>query len=332
MSQIVVAALMWGFVLCGAVSAGQDSDRSMWDSSVAIAVSLSLNIDAIYVAGDRLLGGANWLELVSDVLLMVGMFFLLRGLLRATRGGRNPQVERGLSVILVLVCLVLAVFFLNISAPVTSTTFMLSYGAQPAAAAYSITQFLSVGVATAVMAGVCFRHAKQMGPAVSRGALRMVGAGNLCAVSLSVLIIGMDVTHATGDLPGMRALSAGYEPLYVSAIALLCIGYSIPPLVRRAETFHYRHDTSTLLDKITPVWRDTVDMDAAIPVNQYVQPHHGGANLGNEALLHRMIVEIRDATVKNRRALPPAADHLLRTAERHLLSPDRPAARTEEDA
>ncbi len=326
MSQVVVAALMWGFVLSGAVSAGHDSDRSMWDSSVAIAVSLSLNIDAIYVAGDRLLGGANWLELASDVLLMVGISFLLRGLLRATRGGRNPQLERGLSAILVIVCLVLAVLFLNISAPATSTVFMLSYGGQPAAAAYSITQFLSVGVATAVMAWVCFRHAKEMGTAVSRGALRMVGAGNLCALALSVLIISMDVTHATGDLPGMRALSAGYEPLYVSAIALLCIGYSVPPVVRRAETFRYRRDTTTLLDRITLVWRGTVDMDAAIPVNQYVQPDHGGVNVGNEVLLHRMIVEIRDATVKNRSALPPAADQLLRTAESHLLSPYQPAA------
>lgn len=319
MSEIVIAAFMWGVVSCVAISQARDSDRSVLISSLAVAVSLSFNIDAIYLAGDQLLGGRNWLELVSDLALMAGISFLLRGLLRATVGRRRAY-EWLQTVGLFIGCVVLAVLFARIVAPTSSTTFMLSYGRQTTAAAYSISQFLFVGAAMLIMAVVSIRHLSELTHTMSRASFLLVSVGCVLAVLLSAVIIGMDLAHVAGNIRLMNALSILYQPFYTGAIALLCVGYSVPPVVRRAQTLRYRRETSLLLNEVSRVWRDTVDMQVAIPVNGYRQL--GGLdNVSGDVVLHRMVVEIRDAAIKNQAALPAAADRFVRAAETHLLTP-----------
>ena len=51
-----------------------------------IAVAMTLNVDAIYLATDPLLGGTNVTTLVADGLLMTGIFFL---------GARRPALVDG---------------------------------------------------------------------------------------------------------------------------------------------------------------------------------------------------------------------------------------------
>jgi hypothetical protein len=323
MTEIVIALLLWGVVIAEAVSRARDSDRSILISSAAIALSLTFNIDAIYLAGDMMLGGANWLELISDLALLVGISFLLRGLLRATRKINGPRIEHWQTGMLIVVAILVSVLFVLIDAPASSTTFMLDFGDQPAAAAYSITQFASVGTATLIMAWMSFRHLGEMPQRVSRASLLLVCAGCVCGLLLSALIISMDLAHVTGGLATMEALSVAYDPLYVAAIAFLCIGNAIPPTVRRANTHRDRVETNALLRQMAPVWEEVVDADAAISVSQYYRAAGHDGSEDKERVLHRMIVEIRDATSGRKATLRPAADALVRRAENHLLSPRR---------
>ena len=58
---------------------------------------MTLNVDDIYTVVDPLLGGTNIATLIAEALLMTGLFFLGRGLMksgefrcRSRRSGRRP--------------------------------------------------------------------------------------------------------------------------------------------------------------------------------------------------------------------------------------------------
>lgn len=320
MSEVVVAALMWLVVLCVGVSRQGDSDRSVLISSSAIAFALTLNIDPLYFAGDAILGGANRLELVSDLALMIGISFLLRAVLRATRGARNSRVELVAMTTLIAVCVAIALTFTQISAKPTSTTFMRDFGNQTAAAAYSMIQFAYVGSAMMVMGRVAIRHSSELVNSVARASLRIVSAGCVAAIILSATIIGMDITHLVGAHFLLAALSAAYEPLYLAAIVMLCVGFSAPPMARRLDRLRRHNRTKVLVQTLSPAWSESVDFAIAIPVERYAEGPFDSTADSLEFHLHRMIVELRDAATKTKTDLPFATTRLLVEAESHLAA------------
>jgi hypothetical protein len=81
--QAVTAAVIWGLVLCLLPGARTRKDHSILVAAVAIATALTLNVDPIYLAGDRALGGHNLLDLFANILMVVGIYFLSQAILRA---------------------------------------------------------------------------------------------------------------------------------------------------------------------------------------------------------------------------------------------------------
>ena len=135
MIQALVATLMWALVASLLIFRRKRADRSITYASFTIAVAMTLNVDAIYLATDPLLGGMNVTTLVSDGLLMTGIFFLGRGVMRADE--YRPRLVRVAVGIPVLVASLLAITttFVFIDRGTTTTRFMIDLGAQPAAAA-----------------------------------------------------------------------------------------------------------------------------------------------------------------------------------------------------
>ncbi len=78
MIQTLVAALMWVLVASLLILRRGRTDRSITYSALTIAIAMTLNVDAIYVVVDRVLGATNLATLLSDGLLMIGLFFLGR--------------------------------------------------------------------------------------------------------------------------------------------------------------------------------------------------------------------------------------------------------------
>ncbi|VXB18314.1 membrane hypothetical protein [Arthrobacter sp. 9AX] len=151
MIQAVTAAVIWGLVLCLLPGLRTRKDHSILVAAVAIATALTLNVDPIYLAGDQALGSHNLLDLLANILMVVGIYFLSQAILRAAELTDAPlrRDRRGLLILgLVTVGLVLA--FLGIEAPASSTKFMSDYGDQPAAALYSAIQFVYIGVVVGV--------------------------------------------------------------------------------------------------------------------------------------------------------------------------------------
>ena len=92
MTQILVAALMWVLVVSLLIVRRKRADRSITYASITIAVAMTLNVDAVYAAIDPVLGGTNIATLIADTLLMVGLFFLGRGVMHA--GEYRPRLVR----------------------------------------------------------------------------------------------------------------------------------------------------------------------------------------------------------------------------------------------
>jgi hypothetical protein len=83
MIPVLSAAVIRGLVLCLRPSMKQRTDHSTLVAAAIIASSLTLNIDSVYFAGDRLLGSRNVLDLCSSIFMVVGIYYLSRAIIRA---------------------------------------------------------------------------------------------------------------------------------------------------------------------------------------------------------------------------------------------------------
>jgi len=312
--QTLTASVMWALVLCLLPGARTRKDHSILIAAVAIAAALSLNVDAIYAAGDAALGGRNLLDLCASILMVVGIYYLSQAILRAAELSDAParKDRRGLLILgLVSVGLILA--FLGIAAPRSSTRFMLDYGDQPAAAVYSAIQFSYIGVVVSVTGFVCFRFRRRMAASYFRVAFTLVGLGCALALVVVLAVLGMDFAHLVGDRSTMANLAIVYDSSFVGAMVFLCAGLALPPVARRIVQRKQVRTRTDLLDELTSTWeRATADRkDARIAAPE-------GVVAGGDAAtrrLHRMLVEIQDALL-----MDPAAAKSLNEADAQTVT------------
>jgi hypothetical protein len=325
MIQTIAAAVIWGLVLCLLPGVRSRSDQSIVVAAVTIATSLTLNIDSVYVVGDALLGGRNVLDLSSNMLMVVGIYFLSRAILRAADPSELPTLPDrfGLAILgLVVVCLIVSFSFID--APQSSTSFMAVYGGQWSAAIYSAVQFVYIGVVVGVTGYTCFRFRGYMNRPYFRIAFTLIGVGCALAVVLVLAVLGMDIFHLLGDLHSMRALSVVYDGAVLGAMIFLCAGLALPPVARRVTRRSEATAESVLLNGLTPIWEKTTGTRTELRLES-------GVNLADQGdsarwRLHRMLVETQDALLVD----PPLAKLLssrevrvLEQAEEHLAMRQR---------
>ena len=329
MIQMLVATLMWALVASLLIFRRKRADRSITHAALTIAVAMTLNVDAIYTATDPLLGGTNIATLVADALLMTGLFFLGRGVMKT--GEYRPRLVRAAVGIRVLTISLLAIIvtFLFIERGTTTTQFMSDLGAQPATAAYSIINFAYCGLIIATMmllAARRYRHSS----GIQRLPAGLLTLGSAFGVALCLAVIVMDIAHVTGRLDLMRAVQPAYGPLSLLTFLFLCAGFAAQPAVRRAQYYLRGKRTASLAAQLEPLWNRAIS----------VRPGLSQADLratnaeDHEGRLHREIVEIRDAMIDPRVSFDTSRTErtLLEHAESHLLGRNRAAApRTPEE-
>jgi hypothetical protein len=112
---------MWALVASLLIFRRKRTDRSITYAALTIAIAMTLNVDAIYSAVDPLLGGTNIATLIADALLMTGLFFLGRGVMKT--GEYRPRLVRAAVSIPVLLVALLAITasFLFIDRGTTTT-------------------------------------------------------------------------------------------------------------------------------------------------------------------------------------------------------------------
>lgn len=316
MIQTLVATLMWVLVASLLILRRGRTDRSITYAAVAIALAMTLNVDGVYLAIDVVLSGTNLVTLASDALLMIGLFFLGRGVMKA--GDYRPRLVKiavGLPALIVALVCVTAMFFF-IDRGKTTTEFMSDLGAHPAAAAYSITVFTYCGIVVTAMFILAIRQFR-----LASGVLRvpsiLLAAGSGCGIALSVTVIIMDIAHVVGALSIMHVVDPAYGPLMIATFLFLCAGFIAQPAMRSLRQRLRDVQTDVLVARLDPIWRDATSLRPGLS-RSHPTP---GILEEPEARLHRNIVEIRDAMIDPRVsfAIDDADRTLLERAESHLL-------------
>lgn len=128
MTAIIVAAAMWLLATSLLILRRGRAERNITYAALTIAVAMTLNTDPVYRPLDRLAGGDNLVTLVADIALMIGVFFLGRGVMKASE--RQPKAVRLAlgRVALVTAILGAVVAFSLIDLGGTTTNFMLELG------------------------------------------------------------------------------------------------------------------------------------------------------------------------------------------------------------
>jgi hypothetical protein len=314
----IVAVLMWILVACLIVLRRGRTERNVTYAALAIAFAMTLNVDWIYRGLDGFSGGSNLVTLVADLTLMVGVFFLGRGVMRAFE--YRPRLVR---IALSRTALVAALAseigaFLLIERGTTTTTFMLDLGSQLAAASYSSIQFAYYGIILAAMGVLAARQVRRS----ERTLLLMLPpvflvAGSALGILLSLSVFAMDVAHVVGDLNLMSAVSVTYSPLFFSTFLFLCAGFAGGPAARAAQEAARERQARKFVADLTPLWvaatrqRPGISQNAALDIRRE----------GSEAWLHRQAVEIRDAMIDTRVSFEIGSQDrlLLERVEDHLL-------------
>ncbi|MEJ1092939.1 MAB_1171c family putative transporter [Microbacterium istanbulense] len=316
MIQTLVATLMWALVASLLVFRRKRADRSVTYAAIAIAIAMTLNVDAIYTAIDPLLGETNIATLVADALLMTGLFFLGRGVMHT--GHYRPQLVRvavSLPILLVsLAAITVAFFFIDHGE--TTTRFMADLGDQLATAVYSIINFVYCGVVIATMMVLATRqHRSSTG--IQRLPAALLTLGSAFGVALCLAVIVMDIAHVTGQLDLMYAVQPAYGPLSLLTFGFLCAGFTAQPVVRLAQHHARRRRTAALAAGLEPVWERATRVRPGL---SQAEPLAAQAD-DPDGRLHRKIVEIRDAMIDGRVTFTISDDEraLLQAAERHLL-------------
>lgn len=326
MTQATIASLMWVLVLSLITLRRGRTDHSITYAAILIAVAMTLNIDNVYTWIDPLLGSTNLATLISDGLLMVGLFFLGRGVTHA--GRYRPGLVKfavGVPALFVALAAIITLFFF-INRGGTTTTFMLDLGAQPVAAIYSIISFTYCGIVLTAMLVLAIRQCtKDTG--IPRFPAALLAVGSACGVALCIVVVIMDIAHIVGALDVMKSVAVTYSPLTVLTFAFLCMGFAGQPAVRFFKRRLRRVKTDVLIAQLEPIWfqalRKHPGLSGALPeTSRFVDP---------EARLHRQIVEIRDAMLDPaaRLEVSEAEVGLLQRAERHLLGETADTPRSE---
>ena len=160
MTQTLVAVLMWALVVSLLIVRRKRADRSITYAAIAIAIAMTLNVDAVYAAVDPILGGTNIATLIADALLMIGLFFLGRGVMRA--GEYRPQLVRAVvSCPTLLASLAaIAIAFSFIDRGTTTTRFMAELGAQPATASTALSNATAVATSARSRGSAASRYGR----------------------------------------------------------------------------------------------------------------------------------------------------------------------------
>ena len=322
MIPVLVSALMWLLLACLLIVRRGRGERSITYAAFIIAIAMTLNIDSVYVALDGIVGGTNLVTLVADLALTVGVFFLGRGVMKASDHQPRPvQLALGTPALATtLVCAIVAFFLIDRGS--TTTAFMLDLGHQPAAAAYSMIHFAYYAIVLTAMAVLAARQLR-----VNRGIQLLPPAslvlGSVFGCALAVVVITMDVAHVAGNLVLMTAVSVAYNPLYLLTFLFLCFGFAGQPVARTLQARSRERTTRALARELEPLWARAVAVRPGISQSQDA-PFHAD---DGETLLHRQVVEVRDAMIDTRVSFGVSNDErgLVERAERHLLG-DGPGA------
>lgn len=320
---VVIAAAIWAALVGVAVLRRHSpTDRSTIYLGMAVGFGLLLNVDSVYLAVDGVLGGDNYADLLANTAIIVGFSSFARGIAKAANVS-SPVAKIVLGpYVLVVVMVLSAAAFSMIETSGSSTRFMVDYGDQPAAAAYSIVQHLYFGTVTLAMAVVCIGQRAQV-RGFMLAAVNVLLVGSLGQTLTCVDVIVMDIAHLAGNEGLLGIGQYIYDYSNGLSILLIAAGFVMIPSARILAARRAEAQIARLVEDLSPAW------------SRAMEARSSGLSLeatgDQESVLYRQIVEIRDAqaSLGSRFHLAPTEVARLDVAEALLLDRSPAALRHE---
>lgn len=267
----------------------------------------------VYVVIDAALGGFNLARLLLMFLMVLGLWFLRRGLLHAVAPDTTPGLLRQAPLYTTLA--LLTALFISLAPGATTITWGDDYEGRITGALFSATGIVFVAWVCGEIAAVCLTHLRDLKGSFRLG-FAMVCAG--CTVGCLMMTV-MAVGVLARALPVLEPLHwrnpDGYRILQLISIALVGAGLTITAVTghrSRIKTARWEKEALTVITPIRAAvlakagLQRTLQSDESAPVQDR---------------LHRMIVEIWDAELAAgplRSVLTPEQRVYLLDVERRL--------------
>lgn len=291
MTSAIVAVAMWVLCLVLLTRLRSRRDQSILLAAATIALSMTLNLDAVYFPVDALAGGTNLILLLSDALLVVGVYFLARAILVGVAPRRAAAMTRPYGVALIATVTAMAVLFSLVDRGPTTGNFMQAHGQQPAASGYSAVEYLFIGAVMILTSVNCLRSFRRMPALANRIGFLTLGVGAALGVALSVLILVFDVTHVFApELELGQRLGRLYGLLYSGGIVLMAAGLALPPIGRRLFEAGRNRRARELRSRLQPLWQRAAAAQYATEMP---------ARASDVERLRRTFIETQDALLRS---------------------------------
>ena len=250
--QVLPVGILWGMVGIRVLGLFFGWKPGILPALVLVALGASLNIDPVYLAVDRQLGGWNMLNLIVHLLMGAGMTELSRLLLQVTgRSSRQIRVLISIGVALGLAQIVLLVVS---DTQGSAASFTDTLGDAPTIALYQASFFVWFGAVTGYTGVETLRRNRCGESRLFRIGFDILSAGCLAGVlaaAAKMVQIGTELMGGGGD--DTETLVLGYHVLLALMILAFAVGFIIPSCGRIQDSLRSRAQCERDLAALIPI-------------------------------------------------------------------------------
>jgi hypothetical protein len=331
-------AVFWAVFLARIRAARRSvPQRTLCFAVAMFAVALTLDVPAVYVAVDRVLGVPNLADLGEHVCGVWGVAAILRLAQQVTLVPKQPatataRARRGSYELAAvgLATVALTVLFVLAPIPVEAASFTDAYGHLPEIAGYWMVTIAYFGFALAALAELSLRYAGRAGRRSLRIGLQVLGGGVTFGVAYTLAKLAeLAAAQLHADAAQHVAATAGHLLLWVGGLtmgaALLIPAFGRQRAVQRVARAY------VALQLLRPLWTTLWRADPDI----LKQPHTPRAPLLRDLLsfwqperrLYDRVIDINDGLMALRRYVTDelAEDARAVATDAGLVGPDHDA-------
>jgi hypothetical protein len=284
----LIAGLLWALTVTKALTRRSGQSLLMLWCSLVFALSFSTDIGEVFQPIDSMLGGWNSTNLFGHLLFSLGVYLLSRSVVTAASPRRARGIDEWSRLLLgaVLAAQVTSFAFVRTEGP--SAHFSLAYGTQDAALWYALVEIVYAILILGATGLIACAHSGRMRSPRYRWAMRFIGIG--CVLALATEVSGIEnvVRIHDGTLSALSVFSRQHDILFGVSGATLVLGFGLPSVAGWLNRARRRREAAKRVDILRPIW------ETATEGRNYI----GLENTASASLqLHRMAVEIRDATL-----------------------------------
>lgn len=322
--QILPVLILWAVVAIRLLGMCFGWKAGIMPAVSLIALGATLNIDSVYVAVDRHLGGWNLLNLIVHLLMGMGMTELSRLLLRVT--GRSNHVRTLISIGAVLAVMQIALLVVS-DTEGSAASFTDTFGGIPTIALYQASFFAWFGIITGYTGMKTLRRNRRGESRRFRIGFDMLSAGcmgGVMAAGIKMLQIGLEIGGS--DAGHSDSLVTGYRILLALMIVGFAVGFILPSYGRMKETLRSRTVCAADLSALRPI------------VGRLMQTPEGRRSMGaarislearaSKAQLYRWFIFIGDIRVLDPALLSPQESTIIDEIGKRIEHNGPPARRT----